>query len=92
MSDPIDSLAQLLSDVILPNLKAVQLSQAEQIAAQTRLEQAIQDLRNHLDMQFAQLSNQLTACRAELAAAQAALKAAHAPADPLAQGRNPLIH
>jgi hypothetical protein len=33
MNDPLDPLTQLLSGVILPNLKAVQASQAEQIAA-----------------------------------------------------------
>lgn len=70
-----DVLSQLLSDVILPNLKAVQASQQEQIAANDRLEQAIEELRLHLDSQFAHLSAQLTAFRAEEAAMQAALKA-----------------
>jgi hypothetical protein len=76
MNDPFSSLTLLLSDVILPNLKEVQMSQSEQIAANDRLEQSIDDLRTHLDMQFALLSAQLTACQAELAATQAALKAA----------------
>jgi|HubBroStandDraft_5_1064220.scaffolds.fasta_scaffold260594_2 hypothetical protein len=76
MSDPFASLTQLLAEVILPNLKAVQASQSEQIAANERLELAIEDLRTHLDSQFAMLSAQLTACQAELAATQAALKAA----------------
>ena len=67
--------AQLLSDVILPNLKAVQTSQMEQITANSRLEEAIEELRAHLDSQFAHLAAQLTACRAEIAATQAALKA-----------------
>jgi len=84
MSDPFASLTQLLADVILPNLKAVQMSQAEQIAANDRLEQAIEDLRTHLESQFALLSAQLTACRAELAATQAALKIAQAHAGLLA--------
>ena len=38
MIEPFASLARLLSDVILPNLKAVQKSQAGQIAANQRLE------------------------------------------------------
>ena len=75
MNEPTDVISQLLSDVILPNLKAVQASQLQQIAANNRLEQAIEELRLHLDSQFANLSAQLTACRAELAATQAALKA-----------------
>jgi hypothetical protein len=76
MSDPFAALTQLLSEVILPNLKAMQINQSEQIAANDRLELTIEDLRAHLDTQFSILSAQLTACRAELAATQAALKAA----------------
>lgn len=77
MNDPIVAVTRLLIDVILPNLKTVQESQAEQIAANDRLENAIEELRLHLESQFAHLSSQLTACRAELAAAQAAFNAAH---------------
>jgi hypothetical protein len=76
MNELTDSLTRLLSEVILPNLKVVQQSQAEQIAANDRLENSIEELRLHLDSQFAHLSAQLTACRAELAATQAAFKAA----------------
>lgn len=75
MNELTDPLIRLLSDVILPNLKAVQQSQTEQIAANDRLEKSIEELRLHLDSQFAYLSAQLTACRAELAATQAALNA-----------------
>ena len=75
MNDSIDPLTQLLSNVILPNLKAVQQSQGEQIAANDRLEQSIEELRVHLASQFAHLAAQLTACRAELSATQALLKA-----------------
>jgi hypothetical protein len=75
MDDPNAILSRLLSDVILPNLKAVQASQAEQSAANDRLEQAIEELRLHLKSQLASISAQLTACRAELAATQAMLKA-----------------
>jgi phage shock protein A len=88
MNEPFASLTQLLSDVILPNLKSVQASQAEQIAANDRLEQAIEDL----ELKFAQLSAQLTACRAELAATQAALKAAQIQAGSRAPERTTLIH
>ena len=75
MTDPFSTVAKLLTEVILPNLQSVQASQADQIAANDRLEQAIEELRLHLSSQFAQLSVQLTACRVELAATQAALKA-----------------
>jgi hypothetical protein len=76
MDDSFASLTQMLSDVILPNLKAVQVNQSEQIAANDRLEQSIEDLRTNLMSQFALLAAQLLDLQAELAATQAALKAA----------------
>jgi hypothetical protein len=92
MNEPLDPLTQLLTDVILPNLKSVQVSQSEQIAANDRLENSIEELRLHLESQFAHLSAQLTACRAELAAAQAAFKAAHPQSGGLHPDRTTLIH
>jgi hypothetical protein len=92
MNEALASLSRLLCDVILPNLKSVQESQAEQIAANDRLEQAIEDLRTHLESQFAHLSAQLTACRAELAATQAVLKAAQALAGLKALDRTTMVH
>jgi hypothetical protein len=73
MDDPVDSLTELLLTSILPNLRAVQVSQSEQIAANDRLEQAIEQLRAHLNSEFNKLSTQIIACRAEMAALQAAL-------------------
>jgi hypothetical protein len=75
MDDLLAPLTRLLSDVILTNLKAVEVNQAEQIAANDRLENAIEELRVHLESQFALLAAQLTACRAEVAATQAMLRA-----------------
>lgn len=92
MDDPFVSLTRVLTDVILPNLQSVQVSQAEQIAANDRLENAIEELRLHLESQFAHLSAQLTACRAELAAAQAAFQAMQAQHGMLAPNRTPLVH
>ena len=92
MSEALDLLSRLLSDVILPNLKAVQESQNEQIAANDRLELAIEELRQHLDSQFAHLSAQLTACRAELAAAQATFNAALARNGAVQPDRTTLVH
>ena len=92
MNDAFATLTGLLADVILPNLKAVQLSQMEQISANDRLERAIEELRAQLEAQFAQLSLQLTACQAELAATKALLEAAKAQARPDAKDRSTLIH
>jgi hypothetical protein len=92
MDDPIVSLSRILIDVILPNLKSVQVSQSEQIAANDRLENAIEELNLHLESQFAHLSAQLVACRAELAAAQAAFKAVYPQGDASGPDRPTLIH
>jgi hypothetical protein len=75
MNDPVEIISHLLSNVILPNLKAVQVSQTEQIAANDRLENSIEELRLHLESQFAHLSAQLTACVAASSARQAVIKA-----------------
>jgi dynactin complex subunit len=88
MNEFLASFSRLLSEVILPNLKAVQVSQSEQIAANSRLENSIEEMRLHLEAQFAHLAAQLTACRAELAATRAILDAKreqsafHAPTRP----------
>jgi CO dehydrogenase/acetyl-CoA synthase delta subunit len=92
MNEAYDPLMQLLSDVILPNLKSVQVSQSEQIAANDRLEIEIDELRLHLNSQFAHLTAQLTACRAEIAATQEVLKAVRMQAGMSAAGRDTLIH
>jgi hypothetical protein len=92
MTEPLSTLARLLTEVILPNLQSVQSSQAEQIAANDRLEQAIEELRLHLTSQLAHLSAQLTACRVELAATQAALKAAQNQNSLRPPDRPTLIH
>ena len=92
MNGPYASISLLLSDVILPNLKAVRTSQAEQIASNDSLKQAIEDLRKHLESQFELLTAQLAACQAELAATQAALKAAQSQAGLRAPESKLLIH
>jgi hypothetical protein len=92
MDETIATLTRLLSDVILPNLKAVQASQAEQIAANDRLENEIDELRLHLNSQFAHLATLLTACRAELATTQAMLKASREQNGTLLPDRTTLIH
>jgi hypothetical protein len=76
MEELFGKLTRLLSDVVVPSLRAVQINQREQIATNNRVENAIGDLRSSLETQYAQILEQLTACRAELAATQAVLHAA----------------
>jgi hypothetical protein len=74
MEEPLETVARLLSDVILPNLKSVHASQQQQIAANERIENEIAELRLHINAQFAHLVTLMMACRAEIAATQAILK------------------
>jgi hypothetical protein len=86
MNRLIASLSRFLGNLILPSLKAVQVSQEKQIAANSRLEKSIDQLRVHIlhtESQFALISTQLTACRAELAATQAVINAVNAECNPL---------
>ena len=78
MNDAIEVVTRLLSETVLPGLHRVHASQKEQIAANDRLEGAIEELRSRLEMQFAELRAQLTACRAEVAALHATLQAVRA--------------
>lgn len=92
MDDQFGTFTHLLSDVILPNLKAMQTSQFEQIDANDRLEQAIEELQLNMRSHFALLNAQLTACRAEIAALHAALQAAQARKNSAGRGRITLVH
>jgi hypothetical protein len=92
MNEPLVSLSRILTESILPNLKSVQTSQAEQIAANDRLEYAIEELRQRLESEFAFLSAQLTSCRAELAATQAIFHATQVQRGLLAPDIMALIH
>ena len=92
MDDPTDSLTDLLLNSILPHLRAVQVSQAEQIAANDRLEQSIENLRTHLNSEFNKLSAQLIAARAEMAALHAALQTLQARTHSPSSEDSKLIH
>jgi chromosome segregation ATPase len=92
MDDLNAPLLRLLTDVVLPNLKAVQASQSEQIAANDRIELAIEELQTHMKSHFALLDAKLTACRAEIAALHAALEAAQAKRNYAGGARATLVH
>jgi hypothetical protein len=92
MNEALETLARLLSDVILPNLKSVDASQREQIAANDRLELEIEELRLHVNSQFAHLAAILTACRAEVAVTRAVLEAVQTQEGSRAHNRGTLVH
>jgi len=87
-----NSLTDLLLTSILPNLKAIQVSQSEQIAANDRLEQSIEQLRGHLNSEFNELAAQLIAARAEIAALHAALQTLQARNHGTVSAETSLVH
>lgn len=92
MDELFDAVTRLLSDVVLPSLQSVQAGQNEQIEATRRVEHALQTLKDHIAAEFAELHSKLTACRAELAATQAMLKAAGVKMDALEKQPTELLH
>jgi uncharacterized protein involved in exopolysaccharide biosynthesis len=92
MEELVRNLSRLLAEVIVPRLQVMQSNQSEQLAANARLQNSIDDLRIALENQFASLSSQLTACRAELAATQAVLQAVQAQKGVQQPEHTALIH
>ena len=92
MEEILNAITRLLTEVVMPNLKAAQAGQAQQIETTRKVERDIEALRVHLQAQFAQMTAQLTACRAELAATQAMLKAAGAAKDSLGPKQIGIVH
>jgi hypothetical protein len=56
----------LLSDVILPQLKSIHASQAEQRLETGRLNRNIEEFRLEMQVRFAALHAEITACRQEI--------------------------
>ena len=88
MDDPTDSLTDLLLNSILPNLRAVQVSQAEQIAANVPLDQIVRQLLAARGGTFSSpptnfylrthLNSEFNKLSAQLIAARAEMAALHA--------------
>jgi hypothetical protein len=56
----------LLTDVIVPQLQSIQSSQTEQRLETDRLNRNIEEFRLEMQMRFAALHAEITACRQEL--------------------------
>jgi hypothetical protein len=65
-STQIDQIFRLLLDVILPNLKSIHASQAEQRAQSQRLGESITEFRAEMEMLFATLRAETEAVRLEI--------------------------
>jgi len=92
MEELTGKLTTILSNVILPNLKAVQVSQNEQIAANDRLEESIVELQMQFKTELAFIAAQLTAARSEIAALHLALKTVQAQSKGLTHDMATIVH
>jgi hypothetical protein len=92
MNDLISALSNLLSNVILPTLRSVQTRQAEQMEQSARVEAAIVDLRQHIELQFNHMNVQLNHNFDELTRLRDALIVLKLEQATLAGQRPNLIH
>jgi hypothetical protein len=66
MSDMVSQLYRLLVDSILPNLKTIQDSQAEQRLQTERLNRNLDEFRGEMRIRFAEIRSELAACRIQV--------------------------
>jgi predicted phage gp36 major capsid-like protein len=66
MKEMLSQLHALLLDVILPHLKAVQASQAEQRVQTDLLNRNLEEFRSEMQLRFAEIRAEIAACRQEV--------------------------
>jgi len=90
----LSQLHALLLDVILPNLKGIQASQAEQRAQTERLNQNLEEFRAEMQLRFAEIRAELAACRQEVEDTMVTLRETDIPDDPdsIITSKKRLIH
>ena len=84
----------LLVDVILPHLKGIQASQAEQRVQTGRLNQNLEEFRSEMHLRFAEIRAELAACRQEVEDTMVTLRETDLPDDSesIVTGKKRLIH
>jgi hypothetical protein len=74
MSEMLSKIYALLLDVILPNLKAVHISQAEQTVQAERLNRNLEEFRTEMQIRMAKIRAEIALCRQELEDARVILE------------------
>jgi predicted phage gp36 major capsid-like protein len=94
MKDMLTQLHALLVDVILPHLKGIQASQAEQRVQTERLNQNLEEFRSEMQLRFAEIRAELAACRQEVEDTMVTLRETDLPDDSesIVTGKKRLIH
>jgi hypothetical protein len=81
MSEMLLKIDALLLDVILPNLKAVQTSQAEQTTQAERLNRNLEEFRAEIQIRMAEIRAEIALCRQELEDTMVTLRESEAAED-----------
>ena len=66
MPDAITRLYALLMDVVLPHLKDIQASQAEQRLHAERLHRSVEEFQTEMQLRFAEIRAEIALCRQQL--------------------------
>ena len=94
MSEMLSQLHVLLVDVILPHLKGIQASQAEQRLQTERLNQNLEEFRAEMQVRFTELRAEIAACRQEIEDAMVTFRESDVTEypEPSAASKKRLIH
>ena len=93
MSDEELKLYKVLFDTVLPNLKHIQASQAEQLVRSDRLNQSLDEFRAEMKARFAELHAELAATRHQVDLTIAGLRESEARvAAVLGMGKGQIVH
>jgi predicted phage gp36 major capsid-like protein len=94
MSEMFTSLYNLLADVVVPKLKGIEASQAEQRLQSEQLSSDIKDFRAEMRIRFAEIRAEIAACQAQVEDAMVTLRESDAGEtdDDAFRGKKPLIH
>ncbi len=94
MFDYLSHIYQLLMEVILPSLKGIESSQAEQRLQTDRLNQNLEEFRTEMHICFAEIRAEVAACRAQVEDVMVTIRESEAASDSAstARGSKPQIH
>ena len=94
MSDMLSQIFRLLVDVVVPNLKDIQASQAEQRLQTERLSRSLEDFRAEMRVKFAEVRAEIAASRLQVEDAMITLREAETAEaiDSIPHSKKTLIH
>lgn len=92
MDEPLNALSHLLTNLVLPTLRAVQNNQSRQFDENEALNNAITELRNYINLQFNQIQAQLEKYLEQLRAIDDALLILKLELTAVSQKQRNLIH